>query len=320
MEIDEIPVGRAKDLRGQKFGRLTVLYRTPDPSPPSKRVYWKCQCECGNTTIVQASNLSMGKTKSCGCLFEQYSKRKPGENWLGKQPQDLSGQRFYNLVAIEIAEKRRYGKSTCILWRCKCDCGKETIVDRNSLVKGLTKSCGCRPNPGSLKLITPGTRFGKLTVIEKVPKPPNTKATAAFYKCKCDCGGEKIVSRQCLQLGVTKSCGCLYSLGQEKISTILSNNKIFFNTEYSFVDCLGNKRPLRFDFFVSQKYLIEYDGEQHYRPTFGEQTFNITQKYDKIKNEYCKIHNIPLIRIPYWHYDKITIDDLRPETSQFLIT
>jgi len=41
--------------------------------------------------------------------------------------------------------------------------------------------------------------------------------------------------------------------------------------------------------------------------------------YDEIKNQWCKDNNIPLIRIPYWHLQDLTIDDLRPETSQFLI-
>ena len=80
---------------------------------------------------------------------------------------------------------------------------------------------------------------------------------------------------------------------------------------------------MRFDFYVNNKYLIEYDGQQHFydiKYFGGEEQFKKQQQYDKIKNEYCKSHNIPLIRIPYWHYDKITIDDLRPETSQFLIT
>lgn len=29
------------------------------------------------------------------------------------------------------------------LWRCKCDCGKETVVRQTNLQSGKTKSCGC---------------------------------------------------------------------------------------------------------------------------------------------------------------------------------
>ena len=54
------------DLRGQKYGRLTVLER--DYS--KKTTAWLCECECCNTTIVTTKHLrGKGyKTKSCGCL------------------------------------------------------------------------------------------------------------------------------------------------------------------------------------------------------------------------------------------------------------
>lgn len=54
-----------KDLTGQKFGKLTVLKYSHSKN---HRSYWLCQCECGNTTIVSASELRTENTKSCGCL------------------------------------------------------------------------------------------------------------------------------------------------------------------------------------------------------------------------------------------------------------
>jgi hypothetical protein len=51
----------------------------------------------------------------------------------------------------------------------------------------------------------------------------------------------------------------------------------------------------------------------------NEEKFKKTQLHDQIKNEYCKKNNIPLIRIPYTHFDNINIDDLKPETSKYLI-
>lgn len=72
-----------------------------------------------------------------------------------------------------------------------------------------------------------------------------------------------------------------------------------------------------FDFYVNNSYLIEYDGIQHY----DENTifdYEYTHKHDLIKSEWCKNNNITLIRIPYTHYDNLTIDDLIPETSNFI--
>lgn len=53
---------------------------------------------------------------------------------------DRTGQRFGKLIALDRAG---YTKTKKILWRCKCDCGKETLVDICSLVTGNTVSCGC---------------------------------------------------------------------------------------------------------------------------------------------------------------------------------
>ena len=39
-------------------------------------------------------------------------------------------------------------------------------------------------------------------------------------------------------------------------------------------------------------------------------TITATTKYDKLKNEYAKFHNIPLKRIPYWDFDKITLENI----------
>ena len=50
-----------------------------------------------------------------------------------------------------------------------------------------------------------GQKFNKLTVIEKVTdEKGKTK-----WRCKCDCGNEKIIRGDSLRSGHTKSCGCL---------------------------------------------------------------------------------------------------------------
>lgn len=48
---------------------------------------------------------------------------------------------------------------------------------------------------------------------------------------------------------------------------------------------------------------------------------NLTKvkNHDKIKNEWCKNNNIPLIRIPYTIYDNLSLDDLLLETSKYIV-
>lgn len=53
---------------------------------------------------------------------------------------DLTGKRFGRLLVIE---QSKNSKDNQIMWLCKCDCGKETIVRGQCLTRKTTKSCGC---------------------------------------------------------------------------------------------------------------------------------------------------------------------------------
>jgi len=55
----------AIDLRGQQFGRLTVLERAP---PEGRNARWRVRCECGDERTVRSFSLRSGETRSCGCL------------------------------------------------------------------------------------------------------------------------------------------------------------------------------------------------------------------------------------------------------------
>lgn len=54
------------DLTGQRFGRLLVVERV-ERSAGSGQARWRCNCDCGGTTVTHGSNLRSGKTTSCGC-------------------------------------------------------------------------------------------------------------------------------------------------------------------------------------------------------------------------------------------------------------
>src|SRR5712692_10633 len=56
---------------------------------------------------------------------------------------ELSGQQFGRLTVIEFAGIKQYTGYSYTLWRCRCDCGNETVVYGKNLTKGSTTSCGC---------------------------------------------------------------------------------------------------------------------------------------------------------------------------------
>ena len=134
---------KAKDLTGQKFGRLTVISKGEKPSHvKSKATYWICQCECGNVKTIIGTTLRNGATTSCGCYRNENTKK--------IQNRDLTGQKFGRLLVMSIDEKessvkRKTGDriTTRKYYKCQCDCGKIVSILGNSLTTGKTMSCGC---------------------------------------------------------------------------------------------------------------------------------------------------------------------------------
>lgn len=72
-----------KDLSGQKIGRWNIICRTSDRVSPSGTHYtrYRCVCDCGTIRDVDASSLSCGKSKSCGCLSRETSARVCRDNF-----------------------------------------------------------------------------------------------------------------------------------------------------------------------------------------------------------------------------------------------
>ena len=98
------------------------------------------------------------------------------------------------------------------------------------------------------------------------------------------------------------------SVGQEKIKTILIEKNIQFISEWKNHNCKLIKGKASFDFYLPKsKMLIEFDGEQHFKPVqFGAMSFEEakdeylkTKERDKIKNKWAKNNKLRLLRIKY---------------------
>ncbi len=120
------------DETNNKYGYLTVLYRTPFNSN-SNKVMWHCKCQFGNECDVLGDSLRRGLTKSCGCKSKELNAE--------KHSKDLKGQLFGNLEPIEIVGKNAEGN----IWRCACHCGcnrTDVLVPAHRLLSNNTASCG----------------------------------------------------------------------------------------------------------------------------------------------------------------------------------
>ena len=278
---------------------LTVICEDKEYSKKNnlaKRTYWLCKCDCGNTTIVSGQNLREGRTISCGCQKNANKRRQ------------LTGQRFDRLIVLEYSKSSDSGQA---IWKCQCDCGNIIYVRANDLLRGHTKSCGCYRKDKISELYTidsVGQKYGKLTVLKYL----YNKNRSRIYLCQCDCGNTCEVDINAVRTGNTQSCGCIVSKGEYKIKTLLAQNNISFQTQKTYSDLVSNNGyPLKYDFYIDNNFLLEFDGIQHFKQkNFYTETLEARQQRDQIKNEYAKSHNIPLKRIPYWDYDKITLENI----------
>lgn len=66
------------DLTGQRFGRLTAI--EPTNIYDGTNIKWLCICDCGKRVTVSTGRLGTNKTKSCGCLARELTKKRSSKN------------------------------------------------------------------------------------------------------------------------------------------------------------------------------------------------------------------------------------------------
>ena len=153
-----------RDLTGQRFGKLICI------EPTEKRLMggntvWRCKCDCGKECLAVVKQLTVGYKKSCGCLSHPPLK-------------DFVGKKFGMLTVIAYEEKR----AGMHRWRCKCECGNETVVGQTLLQAGKTQSCGCikeRVIKDALKLVD-GTSITALESKKKLAKNNKSGYTGVY--------------------------------------------------------------------------------------------------------------------------------------------
>lgn len=219
----------------------------------------------------------------------------------GPRYKDISGEKFNKLTMI--APTFQKDSNGSMIWECVCDCGNKTTATYNNLKRGHKKSCRCAIQEyfDYLTYDLTNKKFGMLTA--QYSNGKREKDKRIIWHCKCDCGNECDVDVNSLISGHTQSCGCYHrSLREQYIESVFISNGIKYIAQYTFED-YKNIFKLPFDFYLPDKNIcVEYDGQQHFYPIDlfgGEYAFNKQKLNDAIKTQYCAIHNIQLIRIPY---------------------
>lgn len=139
-----------------------------------------------------------------------------------------------------------------------------------------------------------GQRFGRLVAIERTEKKGSSGHL--YWRCKCDCGNECLVTSSNLRNGSTKSCGCL------NIEKIIERNKIKKLNKYN----LSNEYGIGYDCNNSEFYfdLEDYDKIKNYTWRVNENGYVETT----VDNKFIKLHRLLMNSPNNLHIDHINGD------------
>ena len=304
-----------KDLTGQKIGKLLVKNLAESKVSPAgkSRTMWNCSCECGEDNVVVSGDyLKRSKCPSCGCAAHQ--------NRIEKNRVDNVGEKYGRLTIIDIIWDEKPAKAIC-----KCDCGNSYVGIKADIVAGHTQSCGCLQSERTSQASTKDwTGYVALSGVKLIRQAYMNNKHQWVWECQCPVCGDYFYELPAkINNGHVTSCGCrVQSFGENYIQSILEESGIEFKPQYTFDDC-KHKYVLHFDFGILYNGellgLIEYDGRQHFEPVEyfgGDIGFQETQKRDNIKNTYCEVHNIELLRLPY----TLSLEDIKIKIHEYYLS
>lgn len=269
-----------------------------------------CRCEvCGN--IFQKRPMLLLRGYGCPACAEKHAR----ESQLLLEDEFL--RRLKNVNPSIIPLEKYNGIHQKILCRC------------------MVHECNWKARPGELlkghgcpqcysERISNALRLSQEEFEDRLQKVnPNIvlvgKYVNASTHTECECKKCGYIWKPNLNnLIYGKLTGCpkcqSYSKGEDKIKNYLIANNIEFTIHKTFKDLVGvGEKPLSYDFYMPKlNLLVEYQGQQHKKPsTFGSISFEeanekfvIQQEHDKRKRDYALKHNINLLEIWYYDYDK----------------
>jgi hypothetical protein len=291
----------------------------------------KILCPCGEIFYASLGNFKYGKRRCNICNNKIMWNYKMVKNYIEKESD--SGCKLLSKEYINMNQKLHI----------QCRCGNDFYTsfskfkDRN---KRHCKKCTTK-----IKRNLWNFDYDYVKNFIEVESKSGCKLLSKEYinnstplKIQCSCGNifEATFSYFKSDRSPRKCLNCTKkSVGENKINEYLSSQDIIFERQYTFPDLKSNKGiAIRYDFAIfdknkNLKYLVEYDGIQHFEPVcFGGiskeralENFEQLKINDEIKNTYCKKNNIKLVRIPYWEFDNIENilnDILKPFDEVFL--
>jgi hypothetical protein len=286
-------IQRAKQVHGDKYDYSKSIYIDS---------YTKLKIICSKHGIFEQKpyiHLQGYNCYHCGLIDRDNKHRKNIETFIIESHKIHNNKYDYSMV--------QYKNN---ITKIKIICSKHGVFEQTPN-SHISQKCGC---PKCANVSIPSTQY----FIEKSIEIHGNKydysksnyinsRTKICIICKKHGKFCQIASTHLRGCGCPK---CQRSKGEEQIANWLKEHNINYKCQFKFKNC-KNKNLLSFDFFLPEMNIcIEFDGKQHFQPISefgGLIKFNKQKINDNIKNQYCYIHNIKLIRIPYYDYNNIDI-------------
>lgn len=153
----------------------------------------------------------------------------------------------------------------------------------------------------------------------------------SMMRFKCSCGNEYTTSLNHFindKKFKCNECRLKQSNIAKDVELYLKTICVEYIKEKTFNDCVGyTGRCLPFDFYLtSLNACIEVDGIGHYKAIpWGGMTKDDAKQhlakrvaYDATKTGYCKAHDIPLLRLPFWYIENS--EQYKDEIDKFILS
>lgn len=268
------------EKRKEESQSYNAIFLHMDSYDNKKGVY---KLSCGHVRSIQTAFMRNGNFRCEECQRMSWEEQ-------AKQ---------VGLVFLRVADKRGYG------WY-RFPCNHENMIQYGNIKNKMFECKKCKKDTWESEAIENGFEFLN-----------NLNKNFSLYRC-LNCSHEFKAQMTNIRRDLVRCSKCdeKKSHKQKIIETyIKEKGYLHIRNEVTFNDLIGvGGRFLRYDisFFDLEdseipKWIIEYDGAQHYYPaTFGGRDretalkfLEITKEHDRLKNEYAKSKKIPLLRIAH---------------------
>jgi uncharacterized Zn ribbon protein len=305
-------IKRAQELHVREDGKPFYNYSKVDYVSNHQKVIINCPVERhGDFPMTPGNHTHKANPQGCPKCAGRYQRTR--EEFImeaQKKHSDSDGKPLYDYSEINYIDTTTHVSMYCAkhnktflqtpakhLSGQKCpDCAKEIVAQKNTMSKEEFIEAAMRVHRDAKG--NPRYDYSQVVYINN-----HTNITII-----CPHHGPFSQSPTVHKDGKSGCNSCRSSKGEQIIAEYLRENKIPFEAQYTFSDCM-HKRPLPFDFKIEwngKPALIEYHGEPHFRPVkyskndeLSESRFRDIQTRDKVKKQYAAKREIPLIELTY---------------------